>query len=138
MRKFLIIGVIIIVAVAAGIVVWPRFFGKDYLIVIESPRPYESISSPVIVKGKARGTWYFEASFPVRLVDENGKELAVVPAQAKTEWMTTDFVDFEVELNFPTPTTQKGYLIFEKDNPSGLPEHADELKVPIVFSSFNK
>ena len=106
---------------------------KENLIVIESPRAYQTISSPVTIKGKARGTWYFEASFPVRIVDENGRELAVVPAQAKTEWMTTDFVDFEVQLNFSTPTTKTGYIIFEKDNPSGLPEHADQLKMPVGF-----
>ena len=107
---------------------------KEDLIVVESPFAFEEVSSPLVVKGKARGTWYFEASFPVRLFDDNGKELAVVPAQAKTEWMTTDFVDFEAELNFATPATQKGYLVFEKDNPSGLPEHADQIKVPVSFN----
>lgn len=106
---------------------------KEDLIVVQSPMAFEKISSPVNVKGKARGTWFFEASFPVRLVDENGKELAIVPAQAKTDWMTTDFVEFEAELYFSTPTTQKGYLVFEKDNPSGLPEYNDQLKVPISF-----
>lgn len=106
---------------------------KEDLIVVESPMAFEKVSSPLIVKGKARGVWFFEASFPVFLVDENGKELAVIPVQAKTEWMTTDFVDFEGELKFATPVTQKGYLIFKKDNPSGLPEHDDELRVPIVF-----
>ena len=67
---------------------------KEDLIIVQSPMAFEKISSPLTVKGMARGTWFFEASFPVRLVDENGKELAVIPVQAKTEWMTTDFVEF--------------------------------------------
>ena len=166
MKKFLVIGVVIIVvAVTAGITIWPKFFGqeavyctqdaklcsdgsyvsrtgsecafaacpKEDLIMVESPRAYEEVSSPLVAKGKARGTWFFEASFPVRLFDGNGKELAVLPAQAKTDWMTTDFVDFEVELNFPTTATKNGYLVFQKDNPSGLPEHDNELRVPVVF-----
>ena len=106
---------------------------KEDLIIVKSPMAYEKISSPLVVTGKARGTWYFEASFPVRLIDENGKELAVVPAQAKTDWMTTDFVEFSVVLNFSNPATQKGYIVLERDNPSGLPENADELKIPILF-----
>lgn len=106
---------------------------KEDLIVVDSPRAYEKISSPLVVMGRARGTWYFEASFPVKLFDDNGKELVAVPAQAKTNWMTTDLVEFSVVLNFSNPATQKGYIILEKDNPSGLPENADELKIPVSF-----
>lgn len=111
---------------------------KEDLIVIEDPHAYSEISSPLVVKGKARGFWFFEASFPVRVADENGTILATAIATAKTEWMTTEFVEFEAELNFPPPATQKGYLIFEKDNPSGLPENADELKMPVVFSQYGQ
>jgi len=107
---------------------------KEDLIVVESPKAYEVISSPLLIKGKARGGWYFEASFPIHLYDANNKELAVVVAQAKTEWMTTDFVEFEVVMNFPTPTTETGYLIFQKDNPSDMRQYDDQLKVPVVFN----
>lgn len=106
---------------------------KEDLIIIESPKAYEKISSPLSIKGKARGTWFFEADFPVRLFDENGEEWAVAIARAKTDWMTEDFVEFEAELIFSTPADPKGYIVFEKDNPSGLPEHADELIMPITF-----
>ncbi len=107
---------------------------KDDLIRIESPRPNATVASPLKVTGSARGTWFFEASFPVRITDSNGVELGVVPAQAQGEWMTEEFVRFEATLPFKAPTTDTGYLILEKDNPSGLPEHADELKIPIMFS----
>lgn len=109
---------------------------KEDLIFVQTPHAYEEISSPLRVKGRARGFWFFEASFPVRLVNENGKELAVAIATAKTDWMTTEFVDFEAELSFPTPAAEKGFIVFEKDNPSGLPENADELKIPVVFSRY--
>ena len=107
---------------------------KDDLIRIESPRPNASVSSPLIVRGVARGTWYFEASFPVKITDENGNVLGQVPAQAKSDWMTENFVPFEATLSFTTSSTENGYLILEKDNPSGLPEHDDALKIPIVFA----
>jgi hypothetical protein len=47
--------------------------------------------------------------------------------------MTDEFVEFEAELIFSLPKTEKGYLIFEKNNPSGLPEHSDLFKIPITF-----
>ena len=110
----------------------PLLEENDNIRVI-SPAPNEVVGNPIIIKGEARGTWYFEASFPVVLLDENGKEIAVMPLQAEGEWMTKEFVPFSGELAFTPPETKKGTLVFKKDNPSGLPEHDDEVRVPIVF-----
>ena len=106
---------------------------KADLIRIFTPRPNQTIHSPLVVQGEARGTWFFEASFPVRLFDGNGKEISLGIAQAQDEWMTENFVPFKTELTFENPMTATGMLVLEKDNPSGLPEHADELRVPIRF-----
>ena len=38
-----------------------------------------------------------------------------------------------VVLNFSKPSTQNGYIILEKDNPSGLLEHDDQIRVPVTF-----
>lgn len=103
------------------------------LIRVTSPMPLSVVESPLVITGEARGTWYFEASFPVRLVDASGNELAIAPAQAQGEWMTTEFVPFSVTLSFDEPVTDTGMLILEKDNPSGLPEHAASFSVPIRF-----
>ena len=54
-------------------------------------------------------------------------------ARAKTDWMVQDFVSFELEIDFIKSSTETGYIVFEKDNPSGLPENADDLKWPIKF-----
>jgi len=106
---------------------------KSDLIKIDNPRPNQIIESPLFVKGEARGNWYFEASFPAKLFDDNGFLLGITPAQALGNWMTEDFVPFNVILPFAVPSTSKGRLILEKDNPSGLPEHADELRIPVYF-----
>jgi hypothetical protein len=66
-------------------------------------------------------------------VDENNNLVSSTIATAKGEWMTKDFVPFEATLNFFNPKTDKGFLIFRKDNPSGLKEHDDELKVSVLF-----
>ena len=111
---------------------------KQDLVRVDEPRPNTTVSSPLIIRGEARGDWFFEASFPIRLVDENGKELGRSVATAKGEWMTEDFVPFESELNFDAKSASGGMLILEKDNPSGLPENADELSVPVRFGDIGK
>jgi hypothetical protein len=106
---------------------------KMDLIKINSPRPNELVKSPLEITGQARGNWFFEASFPVKLLDENGSDLGAGIAQAKGEWMTEDFVPFSAKLEFAMPKGKTGSLILKKDNPSGLPENDDELRVPVSF-----
>ncbi len=106
---------------------------KSGLIQVAAPTAGEVITSPVTISGRARGNWYFEASFPIKLLDANGKLLAIKPAQADGEWMTENFVPFSVNLEFEEPATDTGTLILEKDNPSGLPEHSAEIRIPIRF-----
>lgn len=115
--------------------VLPTPTSTDALIRVTTPTPNLLVRSPLTVRGEARGSWYFEASFPVRLLDAHGTELAVIPAQAQGDWMTTAFVPFSAELSFGTPTTETGTLVLEKDNPSGLPEHAAEYRIPVRFAS---
>lgn len=47
--------------------------------------------------------------------------------------MTEEFVPFEAKIEFEILATSKGVLILEKDNPSGLPENDDQLRVPVRF-----
>jgi Immunoglobulin-like domain of bacterial spore germination len=107
---------------------------KSDLIRVQAPQPGALVQSPLRVTGEARGTWFFEASFPVTLLDSQGRPLVQTHAQARGEWMTEAFVPFESELSFATPATETGTLVLAKDNPSGLPEHADELRVPVRFA----
>jgi hypothetical protein len=106
---------------------------KKDLIQVSSPRPNDIVKSPLSVKGQARGYWFFEASFPVRLEDDKGQVVASGIARALSDWMTENFVPFEAELSFSTPESKKGILILQKDNPSGLPENEDRLVFPVYF-----
>jgi len=102
-------------------------------IIVTSPAANMIIQSPFVVKGEAKGTWYFEASFPVELIDANGKVLAQTHASAKGDWMTANLVPFESKLEFQTPTTSTGTIILKKDNPSGLPANDDSVSIPVRF-----
>lgn len=113
---------------------------KSDQIQIESPLPNATICSPLVIKGKARGSWFFEASFPVVLTDWDGKIIAQGKANAKGDWMTTEFVSFEAKLEFSVAKeiySNKGLLILRKDNPSGLPKNDDAYELPIVYASGN-
>lgn len=102
-------------------------------IVLEYPIKDTLITSPLIVKGTAGGSWFFEGSFLVTLNDSSGNEITHGLATANGDWMTSDFVDFSVTLNFDTPDMKRGELVLVKDNPSGLPENDAKLTVPINF-----
>ncbi len=118
--------------------VFTEYIGNELekldLIRIDNPRPNQEIESPVVIQGQARGFWFFEGDFPVVLVDWDGLIIAQGIAQAKSDWMTEEFVEFEVTLEFENPGySNKGTLILRKDNPSGLPQNDDALEVPIIF-----
>jgi len=106
---------------------------KTDLIRIFNPRPNTFVKSPIKITGEARGYWFFEASFPVEILDSNGERVFLGFATAQDEWMTENFVPFVAEVSFPKPSTQSGTLILHRDNPSGLPENDDRLIVPINF-----
>jgi hypothetical protein len=107
----------------------------EALVRVTSPLPNSTITSPLTVEGEARGQWYFEATFGVRLLDGNGNEIAETYAEAQGEWMTPEFVPFRSTVTFAAPQTAEGVLILEKANPSGLPEHAGEVRIPVRFST---
>ena len=145
-----IVTIIIIVVVGAGLLWYlaknqstpsqnqkqsqpPPTVATSSDITVTSPQAYQTITSPLNISGQAKGTWYFEASFPIKLLDGNGNQIAQTIATAQSDWMTTNFVPFTAVLNFVTPSTATGTLIFEKDNPSGLPANADQISIPINF-----
>jgi len=123
------------VAVPAPAVPAPAAADKADLIRVSTPRPGEVVQSPLRIAGEARGKWYFEATFPVTLLDAAGRTLVQSYAQAQGEWMTEAFVPFGAELRFEAGATTEGTLVLERSNPSGLPEHADALRIPVRFAA---
>ncbi len=147
-KKTLLIIIIVLIVAAAGAAAWiltqketlapvvnpPAT--KDDLIRLDTPRPGQVIKSPLTITGEARGNWFFEASFPVVLVNWDGLIIAQGIATAKDNWMTTEYVPFEATLDFTIDKntySNRGALILQKDNPSGLPEHDNALEIPIIF-----
>ena len=111
------------------------------LIHVTYPKPGDVVSPPVILTGEARGNWYFEASFPIVIVDWDGRVIAQGHAEAQSDWMTTEYVPFKTTLDFIVPPSNennksyisRGTVIFKNDNPSGDSAKAAALEVPVVF-----
>lgn len=103
------------------------------LIVVDLPFPEAVVGKEFRVSGKARGTWFFEASFPIEVIDQNGKNLATGIAQAEDEWMTENFVPFKADIKVPETYIGRATLVLKKDNPSGLPENDASASFPITI-----
>ena len=103
------------------------------LIQIELPFPGAVTGKEFKVIGKARGYWFFEASFPIELLDKDGVKIAVGIAQAEGEWMTEEFVPFIADIKAPQSYIGRATLVLNKDNPSGLPENDASISFPITI-----
>lgn len=104
------------------------------LLKLDSPRENDVIKNPVKIKGEARGPMYFEAIFRIAVQDANHKELGFGLATSIGEWTTINFVPFSAQIKYQNHSTKTGYLVFEKENPSGLPENDLAISIPITFA----
>ena len=149
MKKYILVVVLIIIA---GFLLWMAFLrDKEETIPIEEvtekityinstadlikvdlPFPGAVTGKNFSVIGRARGFWFFEASFPLELLDKNGKTIARSYASAQGEWMTQDFVPFKGEIKAPDSYIGPATLILHKDNASGLPENDASISFPIT------
>lgn len=119
----------------------PEGSPENDLIRVTSPTAQSIITSPATITGMARGTWFFEGSFPVSIVNWDGLIIGEGVATAEGEWMTEDFVPFTASITYtidPQTPYNRGAIILRKDNPSGLPEHDDAIEIPVVFGEISE
>jgi hypothetical protein len=99
----------------------------------------QTITSPITITGRARGSWFFEATAPVDIVNWDGLIIGQGYIQAQSDWMTENFVEFSGTIEFGIPTYKNnGSIILRADNPSGLPQNNKSIEIPILFSEYIK
>ena len=104
------------------------------IIEVTTPLQNALITGPLTITGRARGPWYFEASFPIELQDNNGALITMTTAQAQGDWMTENWVPFTATLAFPAqPSGSLGKIVLKRDNPSGEPANDMSIVIPIQF-----
>ncbi|MBI3573863.1 hypothetical protein HY090_02330 [Candidatus Kaiserbacteria bacterium] len=105
---------------------------SEDMIFVTTPKPNQSTTGTIVIKGFARGTWFFEASFPIEVRNDRGLTIGEGQGRADTDWMTKNFVPFTAEVNlslYNGPAT----IVLKKDNPSGDPARDASLSFPVVI-----
>ncbi|PIR49210.1 hypothetical protein COU80_00475 [Candidatus Peregrinibacteria bacterium CG10_big_fil_rev_8_21_14_0_10_55_24] len=103
------------------------------VIRVNIPEPYSIVESPVEVEGEARGTWFFEGTFPLTAENASGEVIAQSYATANGDWMTEDFVPFTGTISIDGFDGEAITLVLHKDNPSGLKEYDDAIRIPVLL-----
>lgn len=106
---------------------------KNVSVSVFTPAKNATVTSPVAVVGEVPGNWSFEAQFPVQLKNSKGDTVAQATAHVLGNWQTTELVPFSVQLTYTTAESGSGTIVMQKDNPSGLPQNADSVSIPIKF-----
>ncbi len=106
---------------------------KSVEVTLYSPARDSKVATPLGIVGKVPGDWSFEASFPVKLKNNQGKVVAEAPAQLLGDPNTNNPVAFSAKLTWTSKETGVGSLVLEKDNPSGLAKNDDSVSIPIKF-----
>lgn len=111
---------------------------KGIKIFVDTPKESDSVTTPLILNGRAPGNWFFEASAPITLTNWDGLIIAEGHIEAEGEWMTTDYVPFHATLDFVNTPCEadychRGSIIFQKDNPSGESQFDDSAEMTIKF-----
>lgn len=102
-------------------------------IQISSPQEGAAVSSPLTVTGQAVGNWYFEGQFPIELSNQDDIIIASASAEAQEDWMTESLVPFKATLTFQGQSAGSDLtLALKKANPSGLPQNADIVRLPLT------
>lgn len=101
--------------------------------IVNSPAPFARVTSPLTVTGTSRG-WYFEGSFPAKLVGADGRVIAEAPAQAQGDWMTSAPTPFSAVLIFHVAQDTPATIVLEEDMP-GDNQEPQRLTVPVTLAA---
>ncbi len=97
----------------------------------------QTIESPLRVKGWAKSDWFFEGTFPLLLVGEDGRRIAftkVLADNSVSAKKSEGAVPFSGVLSFPKNVGAKGKLIFQKSNPTNVTKKETWIEIPVTFS----
>ena len=103
-------------------------------VATSSLMPGQLVQPPLRLEGTVTGGgWFFEATFPIRILDADGTVLGTTTARAEGDWMSTGTVPWSATLDFGQARGATGTIVFMNDNPSGDPANAKTFSVPVRF-----
>ncbi|MES1199548.1 MAG: Gmad2 immunoglobulin-like domain-containing protein [Pseudomonadota bacterium] len=103
-------------------------------VSVLTPHAGQSVTSPLVVTGIAPANWYFEAVFPVQLVDSSGGVIAEAPAQAQSDWTQPGPKSFRAELTFTVTQATQATLVLEQDQSGEGNPAPQTVRVPVTLA----
>jgi hypothetical protein len=114
--------------------------GDPKKIKFEGFKPNELVSFPIFLNGKVDPIWSFEGVFGVKVLTERKKIITSHYATVNAwdpetgERITDKMIDFYGEVYAEPPENEmRGFIRFQRDNASGLPQNDDWVDIPVRF-----
>ena len=98
---------------------------KGVSIYISTPEPGDTVDCNLTIEGRVPSDWFFEGSFPLQIIDEQGNILLTDKITTEEDWMTNKYIDFSKAINCNENCKENINLKLLKDNPSGLEKYDD-------------
>ena len=111
----------------------PKMEGKVEDLISFSVKPGAEVSGLTPYQGSVKGGWFFEANILINVLDANKKVLLKGHANATTEWMTIDPVEFGGNIDFTNLPKGSAFIQIHNDNPSDMRENDKEILIPVTI-----
>ena len=116
---------------ALQVVLPKRQIDIDRMLTVTSPQQGAFVAHTFQLEGKARGSWYFEGTFPLVIENESGVVLETIPIRAQGDWQTPDLVPFSETIQLPYYSGNANLILKKANLSSGSSEDAS-LTIPII------
>ena len=110
-----------------------EILGNKLDLVSFSIIPGSKVSGVMSYRGSVKGGYFFEANILINILDVNKKVLKASNAAAMGNWMTSEPVLFEGNIDFTGLTKGPAYFEIHNDNASGLTENDKSILIPIII-----
>ncbi|MDD4382006.1 MAG: GerMN domain-containing protein [Candidatus Dojkabacteria bacterium] len=100
-----------------------------------TPLPNDELDCDFEIEGSISGTWFFEGSAPVKLINSNGTEILSFNITVEGDWMEEDMVTFKASVECTEKCDGGAKLVFLKNNPSDSTENDDSFEIPVSFKT---
>lgn len=108
--------------------------GNKEDLVFFSVSPFSEVKGILSYRGKIKGGYFFEGNILINILDSNKKLLKSSNGIAEDDWMTSDAVSFEGNIDFTDLPLGQAYFEIHNDNASGLSENDKSILIPIIIN----
>lgn len=99
-----------------------------------SPLPNSEMECEFTLAGEMPREWFFENSFQYSILVD-GKEVLTGSVQSKDDYTVKEILTFSEKIECEEGCFGDGEIVLKNANPSGLPENADQYRIPVKFIS---